>query len=170
MITNFDHVHFYAEDLDASLSFYQDVMGAELVGAIPNSHGGKNHILLLGGQFLAVSGYPPGITPRKPAAHGDGALTHGYGVAHLGINVRKLEPLIAKLKGAGIDVHSAPRGTGSLRYVYFTAPDGVVIELTEYVLPANLRPVVAALDAFNKAVHLARRSIGKALISRATSS
>ncbi len=167
MITNFDHVHFYTADLQGTLEFYERVMGAEAIGAIPNSHGGKNHILLLGGQFIAISHYPPGLEPHEAPEHGDGALRHGFGVAHLGINVRKLEVLITKLKDAGIEVHSAPRGAGALRYVYFTAPDGVVIELTEYNLPAKLRPVVAALDAFNKGVHLARRGIGKALIKRA---
>lgn len=168
MITSFDHVHLYSADLDGSLAFYQRVLGAEKVGSIPNDHGGKNHVLLLGGQHLVLSDYPPGLAPREPAQRADGALSHGFGVAHLGLNVRHLERFVQRLRSAGVEVHDAPRGSGAVRYVYFTAPDGVVVELTEYVVPRKLRPAIAALEAFNKAIHLARRRVSKALISRAT--
>ncbi len=63
-----------------------------------------------------------------------------------------------------------PEGSGAIRYVYFTAPDGVVVELTEYVLPPALRPLLAALNVFNRSVHRARRVIGKALVKGATAS
>ncbi len=168
MITSFDHIHLYSADLSRSLEFYEQVLGAEPVGAIPNDHGGKNHVLILGGQHLVLSAYPPGLDPHTPPAHGDGALTHGFGVAHLGLNVRDLEPFVRRLEAAGVEVHSAPRGRGAVRYVYFTAPDGVVIELTEYVVAAKLRPAIAALEAFNKAIHLARRRVTRTLLRRAT--
>jgi len=170
MITNFDHIHLYTADLDGTLAFYQRTLGAETIGALPNSHGGHNHLVLLGGQFLAISHYPDGIEPRTPPEHGDGALTHGFGVAHFGLNVDDLAPIIRRLEDAGIEVHSAPQGAGAVRYIYFTAPDGVVIELTEYVLPAKLRPAAAALKVFNKGIHKARKAIGKALIKSATAS
>lgn len=168
MVTNFDHVHIYSADLDAALAFYTETLGGELVGRLPNSQGDFNHLVLLGGQFVALSHYPPGLEPAQPPEHGDGALTHGFGVAHLGLNVDALAPIIARLEAAGIEVHSAPRGDQPLRYVYFTAPDGVVIELTEYVLPARLRPAAAALKLFNRGVHRARHAIGKALLRAAT--
>ncbi len=168
MITNFDHIHLYTANLPDTLHFYEHVLGAEPVGALVNNHGGQNHLLLLAGQFLAISTYPDGISPQEPPSHGDGALTHGFGVAHLGVNVRELQPLIDRLQSAGVTVHDPPRGAGAVRYVYFTAPDGVVIELTEYVVPDRLRPAVAALHAFNRAIHAARRVVGKALIDSAT--
>lgn len=164
MIASFDHIHIYTADLPSSLSFYRNVLGAELVGAIPNSHSGHNHVLLLAGQYLVFSTYPPGMTPQQPASHGDGALSHGFGVAHLGLNVHWLEPVITRLEDAGFQLHTSPRGEGVVRYVYFTAPDGVVIELTQYRVPAKLRPALRALAIFNKAIHRARYRIGKALI------
>ena len=167
MITNFDHVHIYCRDLEASLDFYQGTLGAEALGEIPSSSGGSNHFLLLAGQFLRLSHYPPGIAPADPPAVGDGALTCGFGVAHLGLNVTSLASIIARLRASGVHVHGEPRGGGPIRFVYFTAPDGVIIELTEYVLPARLRPVGAALNLFNRAVHASRRTIGKALIKAA---
>jgi hypothetical protein len=75
--------------------------------------------------------------------------------------------VIDRLQCAGVQVHDEPSGSGAIRFVYFTAPDGVVIELTEYVLPTKLRAAAAALRVFNKGVHQARRAIGKALIKGA---
>ena len=54
MITNFDHLHLYTADLDATLAFYQQTLGASPIGELPNSHGGFNHLLLLGFRFESV--------------------------------------------------------------------------------------------------------------------
>jgi catechol 2,3-dioxygenase-like lactoylglutathione lyase family enzyme len=163
MVLAFDHVHFYATDPDAARAFWCDVLGAEEVGQL-----GKNLLLILGGQFIALSGYPPDIAPAAPPAPGDGALRAGFGVAHLGLNVADLEALLPALVAAGCTVHSAPRGEGPLRYVYFTAHDGIVVELTQYVLPRKLRPAELALRGFNHAVHRTKKMIGRALVRAAS--
>ena len=169
MITAFDHIHIYAADPEATRSFYERNLGAERVGAIPASHGRSNRFLILGGQYLVVSEFPPGLAPAAPPRAGDGAFTHGFGVAHFGLNVDDLDALIARLTAAGVDVHSDANDAGPLRYVYFTAPDGIVIELTQYVLPARLRPVAAALRAFNRGIHVTKRAIAKKLLSSVAS-
>ena len=150
MIDNFDHVHIYAADVEHTIAFYVDVLGAERIGALPNSAGGSNHLLALGGQFIAVSAFPVGLQAKPPPTHGDGALTHGFGVAHIGLNVRDIDPFVRRLRQAGIDTHASPTRVGALRYVYFTAPDGVVVELTQYELPARMAPVLAAWRLFNR--------------------
>jgi len=165
---DFDHLHVYAADPTATCHFWQQVLGAEAVGDIPNAFGGHNHVLLLGGQYLVVSAFPPDTLPGTPGAVADGALTGGWGVAHLGLNVPALAPVIARLEAAGVHVHSAPRGTGPIRYVYFTAPDGVVVELTQYAVRRRLRPALFLLRGFNRGVHAARRVIGRALVRAAT--
>ena len=167
MGATFDHVHVYAQDLPRSLHFYTEVLGAEVIGKIPKEVG-FNHILLLGGQFMALSAFPPGITPREPAAVADGALQVGFGVAHIGLNVADLDDLIPKLERAGITPHSEPRGGKPVRYVYFTGPDGVVFEVTQYQVSAKLQPAIRALEAFHRGVHAAKRVIGKRLLSAAT--
>jgi catechol 2,3-dioxygenase-like lactoylglutathione lyase family enzyme len=169
MGATFDHVHIYAQDLPRSLHFYTAVLGAEEVGKIPKEVG-FNHILLLGGQFMAVSAFPPGITPREPPAVGDGALQVGFGVAHIGLNVASLDELLPKLERAGITPHSAPRGGSPVRYVYFTGPDGVVFEVTQYQVSAKLEPAIKALALFHRGVHAAKRVIGKRLLAAATGS
>jgi catechol 2,3-dioxygenase-like lactoylglutathione lyase family enzyme len=162
MVTTFDHVHFYAADPIAARAFWCDVLGAEVVGTV-----GKNLLLILGGQFIALSGFPPDIAPAAPPVVGDGALRAGFGVAHLGLNVDDLDALLPRLVASGCTIHSAPRGGAPLRYVYFTAHDGIVVELTQYVLTRRLRPVELALRGFNRAVHRTKKLIGRALVRAA---
>lgn len=38
-ITAFDHLHVYAADPEATLTFYEDVLGAERLGSIPRAAG-----------------------------------------------------------------------------------------------------------------------------------
>ncbi len=164
MVNSFDHVHLYSANPDAAMEFWCGVLGAEKIGMI-----GNNTLLILGGQFLAVSAYPPGIAPADAPAHGDGALMAGFGVAHLGLNVSDIDALLPALEAAGAKLHGEPRGEPPIRFVYFTAPDGVVVELTQYVLPAKLAPAGFALRGFNRAVHAAKRAIGRALVGAAAS-
>ncbi|MEZ4324552.1 MAG: VOC family protein [Polyangiales bacterium] len=173
MGVTFDHVHVYAQDLPHTLDFYMTVLGAEPMGKIPKDNGATgddafNHILLLGGQFMAVSAFPPGIAPRTPPEADDGALRVGFGVAHIGLNVANLEAVIPAIERAGYVPHSEPRGGDPVRYVYFTGPDGVVFELTQYQVSPQLEPAIKALALFDRAVHAAKRAIGKRLLAAAT--
>jgi catechol 2,3-dioxygenase-like lactoylglutathione lyase family enzyme len=169
MVTSFDHIHIYSSDPEASLSFYERNLGAERVGEIPASGGRTNRFLILGGQYIAVSEFPAGMEPADAPSVGDGAVKNGFGVAHFGLNVDDLDRVIARLVSDGVDVHSDANDAGPLRFVYFTAPDGIVIELTQYVLPAKLRPVAAGLRAFNRGVHFTKRAIAKKLLSSVAS-
>lgn len=169
MITSFDHIHIYASDPAATLSFYERNLGAERVGAIPASGGRSNQFLILGGQYIAVSEFPAGMEPAAAPGVGDGAMKNGFGISHLGLNVDDLDRVIARLVSDGVDVHSDVNESGPIRFVYFTAPDGVVIELTQYVLPAKLRPIAAGLRAFNRGVHFTKRAIAKKLLSSSAS-
>jgi len=167
-----DHVHIYASDPDATLDFYIDVLGAEELGSIPAGGGRRNHFVILGGQILAVSAFPEGLEPAPAAEVGDGALRTGFGIAHLGINVDDIDGYVARLERHGVDVHqheggSGPRQSGVLRYIYFTAPDGVVIELTQYELPAKFRPAVKLLGLMNRTIHQTKKTVTKTLLQLA---
>lgn len=163
----FDHIHIYSADVSGTLRFYQDVLGAEPVGDLPTSSGGVNHLVILGGQYVAISKFPPGSAARDVAPALDGALDVGFGVAHFGFNVTNLEETLDRATSAGCIAHSEPRVSGPLKYVYVTGPDGVVIEFTQYILPTHLKPAGAALRLFNGLVHIAKRTVGRALIAAA---
>lgn len=165
MTSVLDHIHIYATSPADTMAFYEDVLGAERIGPLPTAGSDTIHLLILGGQYLAVSRFPEGVEPTTPPDYVHGALATGYGVAHFGLNVDDLDGVMGKLKAAGTEVHGDPESSGPLRFVYFTGPDGVVIELTQYVLPAKLRPVAAGLKAFNRFVHMGRRLIAKQMIN-----
>jgi catechol 2,3-dioxygenase-like lactoylglutathione lyase family enzyme len=163
VITSIDHIHIHAADPWATIGFYESCLGAERLGSIPSGEGGENHGVLLGGQLLVISEFPPGMTPAAPPEAGDGALRAGFGVAHFGLQTTDLDGVLARLRDAGAHVHADARHVGSIRYAYATAPDGVVIELVELHLPAHLAPLLPLLNGVNRAIHLTRRALAKQL-------
>lgn len=160
-----DHIHVHSATPDETERFWSDVFGAERVGTIPGGGGGTNRILLLGAQFLVISEPPAGAQIGKPADFTNGALEHGVGVSHIGLNVTGIETWARKLADRGLPVHGDVQDAGALKYVYFTAPDGVVVELTEYSVPRRFAPILRALRAADHGVHVMRRTVARALFS-----
>lgn len=163
MITSVDHIHIHAADPVATIRFYESCLGGEHLGSIPSAEGGQNHGVLLGGQLLVISEFPPGMTPIEPPEAGDGALRSGFGVAHFGVQTTDLDGVLARLREVGVQAHAEPRRTGSVRFAYVTAPDGVVIELVELHLPAHLARLLPLVNGVNRAIHLIRRTLAKQL-------
>ncbi len=163
-VSSFDHVHVYAADPERTLAFYGRHFGAERLGRLGNATGGVNHLMLLGGQLLVVSAFPEGLEPRPAPPAGDGALSSGFGVAHLGINVDDVAGALAELEAAGVPVLARPKRSGLLDYAYVQAPDGVVLELTAYRITGALRGALPILAAYNRLVHGARRALVKAAL------
>jgi len=163
MITSIDHIHIHAADPSETIRFYESCLGAEHLGSIPSGEGGKNHGVLLGGQLLIISEFPPGMMPAEPPEVGVGALRAGFGVAHFGVQTTDLDRVLARLREAGVHAHAEPRRAGSIRYAYVTAPDGVVIELVELHLPAHLARLMPLLHGVNRAIHVTRRALAKQL-------
>ena len=132
-IETLDHIHVYSADPESSASFYQNHFEANELFRNENVHGQTRIFLSLGGQFLVIGPFPPGIAPAAPPLPGDGAYSHGFGVAHFGLKVENVEQAAAQLRAAGVSLLADPvhEKTG-LSYVYLAAPDGVVVELTQY--------------------------------------
>ncbi|MBW1687057.1 MAG: VOC family protein [Deltaproteobacteria bacterium] len=163
MITALDHIHVYASDPERTLRFYQDCFDAERMGTLPNKGGTGNHFLLLAGQVLVVSAFPPGMEPASAPDVGDGAVRSGFGVAHFGLQSSNLDADLVRLETQGVHVHDEPTRSGPIRYVYVSAPDGVVIEIVELILPAKLRRLRSAFNAYNKVVHASKRAFVRQL-------
>lgn len=166
MIASLDHIHLYAEDPERTQRFYEDCFGAERLGTLPNKAGTGNHFLILGGQVLVVSAFPPGMNARPTPPVGDGALDAGFGVAHFGLQTTNLDAILERLEKQGVHIHDAPAGTGPIRYVYLSAPDGVVLELVELVLPRKLRFISPFFAAYNRLVHLSKRAFARQLFKK----
>ena len=132
-----DHIHVYAADPEGSAHFYQLHFDAKQVHRNTNVNGDTRIFLALGGQVLVIGDFPAGLVSAPPPEAGDGAYRHGFGVAHIGLRVANVARAVAELSAAGVTILSDPvtEPTG-LTFAYVAAPDGVVLELTQYPPPA----------------------------------
>ncbi len=132
-ILSLDHIHIYAESAERSAEFYARHFQAPEVHRSKNVHDQDRIFISLGGQIIVIGPFPPGLSSAPPPATGDGAYANGFGIAHLGLRVADVVAAVTELEAAGVEILSAPvtEDTG-LTYAYLAAPDGVVIELTQY--------------------------------------
>ena len=132
-VESLDHIHIYSSAPESSAAFYCQHFEAEEVLRNDNVYGQERLFLSLGGQLLVIGPFPPGIEPADPPESGDGAYRHGFGVAHFGLRVRDVESATRELADKGVAVLTQPvREDSGLSYAYIAAPDGVVLELTQY--------------------------------------
>ncbi len=132
-VKSLDHIHIYAAEPEESARFYTHHFEAKPILRNNNANGDARIFLSLGGQVLVVGSFPSGLGPAPPPEAGDGAYGHGFGVAHFGLRVSDVDAAIAELSASGVRVLSKPvREASGLTYAYIAAPDGVVVELTQY--------------------------------------
>ena len=132
-VKSLDHIHIYAAEPEESARFYTHHFEAKPILRNTNANGDTRIFLALGGQVLVLGSFPRGLAPVPPPEAGDGAYRHGFGVAHFGLRVADVDVAIAELSNAGVRVLSQPaREPSGLTYAYVAAPDGVVVELTQY--------------------------------------
>lgn len=124
-IKKLEHVGLMVKDLDASISFYTEVIGMELRGKLAHTNG----VITL--AFLA---FPGSTETELELKHGynDSLPTEGK-VHHLALAVDDLETEIARLQQLDVtfideEITTLPNGS---RYMFFTGPDGEWLELFE---------------------------------------
>lgn len=136
-VKSLDHIHIYAADPESSARFYMEHFDAKPIVRNTNVNGDSRIFLALGGQVLVLGSFPSGLRPAPPPEPGDGAYRHGFGVAHFGLRVANVETALSELSDSDVPVLSPPvREPSGLTYAYIAAPDGVVLELTQYESPA----------------------------------
>jgi len=132
-VKSLDHIHIYAAEPEESAQFYTHHFDAKPIVRDTNVNGDTRIFLALGEQVLVLGSFPSGLVPASPPEAGDGAYSHGFGVAHFGFRVADVDAAIGELSAAGVRVLSQPiREPSGLTYAYIAAPDGVVVELTQY--------------------------------------
>ena len=139
MITRIDHLVLTVRDLEATLSFYERVLGftRELRPNAPAA-------LKFGAQKINVH---ESVRPFEPkAAH----PTPGAGDFCL-ITERPIEDIVAHLERCGVAIELGPversGAEGPMMSVYFRDPDGNLVEVARYDAIARRRGVHLAIEA-----------------------
>ena len=115
MTASLDHVNIETNDLEATIEFYESVLGLQ-ARAKPS---GKPGVWLHAGDQAVVH---VGIIESEPTAN-TGALNH---VAFSAID---LEAVVSKLESAGIDYAISERPDIGLSQLRVSDPNGIPIEL-----------------------------------------
>jgi catechol 2,3-dioxygenase-like lactoylglutathione lyase family enzyme len=108
------HTHLMASDIDATIAFWRDHFGAEVVFD-DEFAGARNVFMKIGQGRLHLYAQPP--RQQGPAT-----------VHHLGVETDELHELVRRLKEAGVsvtDVREMPEAC----YAMAQGPDGLLIEL-----------------------------------------
>jgi catechol 2,3-dioxygenase-like lactoylglutathione lyase family enzyme len=123
-VISLHHAHLMASDVDATIAFWREHFGAEVVFD-GDFAGARNVFLQVGQGRLHLYAQPP----RQPGP----ATVH-----HLGVETDELESLVGRLKSAGVsvtDVRRLPQAS----YAMAQGPDGLLLEL--------FQPDLASVDA-----------------------
>ena len=137
-VKSLDHIHIYAADPDASAAFYQRHFAATPVQRNEDSDGRATVILALGGRIVLLGGMPAGLEAAAPPDRfAEGSYAHGFGVAHFGLRVDDVPAAVRELETAAVGVLEGPVVEPDITYAYVAAPDGVVLELTQYETPGD---------------------------------
>ena len=133
-IVSFDHIHIYSKDPEEAAKYYVKFLGGEKLYQ-KASNLGLRIFLSLGGQIVVIGPYPsdrvePSFVDLDKKPH-----QHKFGLDHFGIRVKNLEKTVRELREQGIQILTEPvSGSSGIKYAFIAAPDGVIIELTEYGL------------------------------------
>ena len=119
MKANLHHAHLFASNLDASIEFYREMFGAEILFDLEMA-GARNVMIKIGNSKINFYDQPP-------KDQGRGAIHH------LGIETDNLEELVAHMKSKGFTFRKPITNLGIFKYVMAEGPDQVLFELFEVV-------------------------------------
>jgi LAO/AO transport system kinase len=129
--TKIDHIGVAVNSIEASLAFYEEILGIKVQGTETVAEQKVNVAFLPCGDSeieLLESTEPDGPVARHIEKNGEG-------VQHIAIRVENIEQALAELKGKGVRlIDESPRyGAGGARiaFVHPKATHGVLLELCE---------------------------------------
>ena len=120
----FDHIHVFTRDPEGMATYFESMLGAEVIRSSP---GGQPRIdLKLGGANIFILD----VSANAGAAEG---APHPYrGLDHFGLECKDIDKVCAELKAKGAKFTRGPEtirpGT---RIAFIEGPEGVSVELLE---------------------------------------
>jgi len=119
------HAHLFAMDINASLNFYQEMFGGEIVADLDMA-GSRNVFLTIGRGRLHFYDQPP-RDQRIGTIH------------HLGIETDDLPALVAHMRARRVSFRKRIADFGFWKYIMVMAPDNVLLELFQ-IIPEKIPP------------------------------
>lgn len=128
---SFFHVALKVDDVDESLAFYRESLGADVIERGDGSGGGGAEDV----EYAALSVADKRLylfdrAPYEAAGLVDPLPT---GVLHFGYVVDDVEDASLELLDTGVDFVMEPTAFGDLKVAFFLDPDGVRVELIEHL-------------------------------------
>lgn len=121
MISHIDHIVLTVRDIERAVAFYGRVLGMEAI-----TFGEGRRALRFGNQKINLQTL--GMETRNHAVIGSGDLCL--------VTDRPLEDVIAHLRAERVEIVEGPvqraGAVGTMTSVYFTDPDGNLIEVSRY--------------------------------------
>lgn len=121
---NFHHVHLLCSDLEKTLGFFRDRLGATLVAY--KKFGAAD------GATMDLNGTTVNLrvaTDKEQVADDSALLTYGY--HHICLSVDNLDGAYADLSGKGVEFITKPVDAGDNRISFCKGPDNIVIEILQ---------------------------------------
>jgi len=116
-----DHAHLFASDVDATIRWWSDMLGARVVFDLEVA-GARNVRLAVGRGAVLLYDQPPRVV--------------GMGsVHHLGVQTDDLEGLVASMEAKGVHFRDPVQDFGAVKFIMVMAPDNVLLELFEVAAP-----------------------------------
>jgi catechol 2,3-dioxygenase-like lactoylglutathione lyase family enzyme len=121
--TALDHIGLKVTDMDASLRFYADVLGLEVLHTTgPHDNGGRSATIRAGEQKLDLFYRPDFVSADRETPVGMDHLC-------LTFDLDAVEPLIEHLRAHQVEIMWGPVTRHGTTSVYVYDPDGIHVEL-----------------------------------------
>ncbi|MEP9379684.1 VOC family protein [Aquabacter sp. CN5-332] len=116
----FDHIHIFTSDLEATVHWFREALGAEIITSPLRT---QAKIGALAVFFEDVSN-KSGINPAAATPH--------RGADHFAFAVKDIDNVVADLKAKGIVFTKEPHSPRpGIRLCFIQGPDGISVELLE---------------------------------------
>ena len=124
MIKKYLHTRFRVSDMGKSISFYQDILGMEVIEEKTSPRGSK----------LVFLKFPGTDCDLELCSFPNSGLVHvPEDLVHLAFEVENLEDCINRLNAAGIRITEGPlEASNGTRFIFIEDPDKYEIELMHY--------------------------------------
>ena len=124
MIYRLNHLHLLCSDLEKSIAFFNETLGAAFVER--KKFGGAD------GATLNLKGTTINLrVAREDDNVSTGASITQYGYHHIGLTVDNVDQAYRELSGKGYVFSTPPKDTAKSRVAFFNGPDNITIELLQ---------------------------------------